>query len=244
MSKSSDTIEDIAVNTVKVAFENIDEISAKFINSGDKFPVWDGNLVVYKNKSHKKSDGVRTIPIQMKGKLSSKLDKKTIKYPVSVADLNNFKSGKGVIYFVVLISDKLKQVYYSKLLPFDLVAILNGKSNNTTINIDFDKLPDDDFEKLDICLEFLSDQEKQQVSDIISKQLTLEQLQKDSNFKNFSFGFTTSNPKQKPFGSLFDRESYIYANMLLCGSDVTIPFSKAVVASMAQNKNIKFHAMV
>ena len=44
MPMSSDTIEDVAVNAVKRAFENIDRVSAKYINSGDKCPTWDGYL--------------------------------------------------------------------------------------------------------------------------------------------------------------------------------------------------------
>ena len=107
-------MEKIATASVKTSISITDELSP-FINEGDKEPSWDGNIYIYANKD-KRKESIKKVPVQVKGKQSDDFSLDTIKYPVTVVDLENYLIDGGVVFFVVYISKDGRdtKIYYLK----------------------------------------------------------------------------------------------------------------------------------
>lgn len=59
-------IEESAINILKGALLNSPYLE-HHIESNDKTPSWDGNVIVYKSEDNKKSNIMGKVPIQVKG---------------------------------------------------------------------------------------------------------------------------------------------------------------------------------
>lgn len=93
-----------------------------FLNTGDKEPSFDGHIYIYNNDSYSK-DRIKKVAVQVKGKGVCSKPGSTIKYPVSVVDLDNYMRNGGVMFFVVYIDKNTgdtKRIYYASLLPFKI----------------------------------------------------------------------------------------------------------------------------
>ena len=88
-------LEKIATASVKTSISITDELSP-FINEGDKEPSWDGNIYIYANKD-KRKESIKKVPVQVKGKQSDDFSLDTIKYPVTVVDLENYLNDGGIV---------------------------------------------------------------------------------------------------------------------------------------------------
>ena len=106
-------LEKIATSSVAMSISATDVLSP-FINEGDKEPSWDGNVYIYSNKD-KKKEGIKKVPVQVKGKQQDDFSKEMIKYPVTVIDLENYLNDDGVVFFVVYIGKNGvdTKIYYS-----------------------------------------------------------------------------------------------------------------------------------
>lgn len=102
------------------------------INSNDKTPSWDGELMFYKDGTvdHKKEDLIGRIPLQLKGTYRDSFDGSSTKFDVSVSDINNYSNDDGVLFVVVQIKDiDNYKIFYSSLLPYDLRKIKSELKN-------------------------------------------------------------------------------------------------------------------
>lgn len=119
-------LETIATSSVKSSISVTDELSP-FINERDKEPSWDGNIYIYAN-SDKRKEGIKKVPVQVKGKQSDDFSSETVKYLVTVVDLENYLNDGGVVFFVVYISrdGRKTKIYYSCLLPVKIRNILSS----------------------------------------------------------------------------------------------------------------------
>lgn len=140
---TSKQIEELAVNAVKDYFTFSETISP-YISDNDKEPCWDGNLYLYSSKDKDNDSLLGRIPVQVKGKqwVKSLSDKKEIKYPVSLTNLKNYKRDGGIIYFVVVIKDRERTIYYAKLAPLDLKKYINIGNNQKQVSITLSVLPE------------------------------------------------------------------------------------------------------
>lgn len=209
-------IEKIAVDTISLTVSRSDFLVPDF-NSGDRGPSWDGDIEVYKTAgaNHTKNDLDIKIPIQVKGKISENLKKKTIHYPVQISDLRNYLQVGGTVYFVVYInsSGDKTQIYYASLLPFELKKILEKYGSQATRQIQLTALPKKKDEMTDIFLCFARDMKRQKAA-ISCASVTIEDLAKDGILNEISFGYTTVSRKHEmPFEHLFDHGAYIYAKL-------------------------------
>lgn len=209
-------IEKVAVNTVSLAISKSDYLVPN-VNSGDKEPSWDGDIEVYKKagSNHAKGDLDIKIPVQVKGKVSDHLRKKTINYPVQISDMQNYLRVGGTVYFVVYMdpSGEKTQIYYAPMLPFELKKILKKYGAQDTRQIQMKMLPKGKDAMTDIFLCFARDMNKQKAA-ISSESVTMEDMVKDGLLKEISIGFTTVPRKyDTPFEPLFDHGGYIYAKL-------------------------------
>ena len=107
-------VERIAVSAVTDSISKTDLLTS-FFNSGDKEPVYDGYVSIHRDKT-KKKEGLKRVPVQIKGKTDRNINQNIIRHRVDTATLDVYFHNGGVMFFVVLISkngDK-KQIYYSK----------------------------------------------------------------------------------------------------------------------------------
>ena len=174
-----------------------------FININDKEPMWDGHIYVYEDDSKTNKSFKDKIPIQVKGKVVSKIGKKDkIKYPVETVDLNKYRDNGGIMYFVVYITrkDRKTTIFYASLLPFKINDLLDKKGEQQSISIELEELPDGDEKFESICFNFIKHREMQ-LNEIKGKNPTKEKLVE--NFKKdlvFSLVY-----------SVLENEGYIYA---------------------------------
>ena len=189
-----------------------------FVNSGDKEPSFDGNIYIYDNNKYSK-DNIKRVSVQVKGKGVRSKPTATIKYPVSIVDLDNYMRNGGVMFFVVYIdrdSGDTKQIYYSALLPFKIKELMKGKTDaDKSININFSQFPTDTKDVTDLFLNFHSNAQKQ--ISFIGKELpTIEDLCKKGLLESLTFSYVSTQGKQEvtSYPKMLDgKELYLYANI-------------------------------
>ena len=207
-------IEQIATSTLALSISQTDFLSSN-INERDKEPSWDGAIYIYTDKSKRKSFLKGRVPVQVKGKLSENLNKKTITFPIDVIDLKNYLYNGGVIYFVVFISkdSSITKIYYTSLLPIKIRILLNDAGNQKTINTELNEFPAGNDEKVEIFLNFHIDQSKQ-YSFVNAKLLSLEELEKKGALESISVRYTGYGLNREKFHrALLTKEIYIYASI-------------------------------
>ena len=98
-------------------------------------------IYIYANKD-KRKESIKKVPVQVKGKQSDDFSLDTIKYPVTVVDLENYLIDGGVVFFVVYISKDGRdtKIYYSCLLPVKIRNILDRNiKKNKKLRIEFNE---------------------------------------------------------------------------------------------------------
>lgn len=113
---NSTLIERIAVQRVEDEVIENEELCPE-IPVNDKSPSFDGEILVYNSGSHKKSNLVGKVPVQVKGKHVEQLSEKIRKYSIERADLENYFKAKGVIFLLLRLQRKSRigcfiKVYY------------------------------------------------------------------------------------------------------------------------------------
>lgn len=175
------------------------------ISRNDKGLSWDGFIYLYSNKNQKKENLVCKCEIQVKGK--EKLGRSR-SYPVSIADLNNYKNNGGVIFFVIDIATE--KVFYAELLPTKIGHILQSKlkkESQKTINIKLEEFPKSPFVIENLVNQFCKDSDKQRASKgkIISLQDEVLKLNGDSCLHG-----KLNLIKEKNSIYLSDKSTYLY----------------------------------
>lgn len=226
----------MATTAITSAIAKTDRLKS-FINTEDKEPAFDGNIYIYSNDSYAKKD-LKQVAVQVKGKgTAGKTIKPTIKYPISLVDLNIYMNNGGTMFFVVYIdinTREAKQIYYSALLPMkikELLKLHDGKSD--TIKVKFKQLPTDITEITDVFLNFYSNAQKQ-ISFVGKETPTIEELEKSNRLDSISFGYIKSDGKQVSENEiprfLENKEMYVYANV----KDGFLPIPVNYYANMAK----------
>lgn len=111
------------------------KIKTSFIQKGDKYPVWDGEIIFYENKQLIKNEDILfRVPIQIKGetvKDRKQLTRKIIskKFPRKNLELFNDEDGVMLIEVKYFNKDNYK-IFYSELLPIKLKNILSQKGKS------------------------------------------------------------------------------------------------------------------
>ena len=206
-------LEKIATASVKTSISMTDVLSP-FINDGEKEPSWDGNIYIYSNKD-KKKDGIKKVPVQVKGKYNNDFSKETIKFPVAVIDLENYLNDGGVIFFVVLIGNNGldTKIYYSCRLPVKLRSILDNNIKKKKRSIELKPFPDDNLKKVSVLLNFYDHRQKQ-TSFVNSELQSLDELDKQGVLEGISLSVTNYGcSKTDTYNQLFRDDVYMYANI-------------------------------
>ena len=196
----------------------------------DKTPVWDGDIFVYKTKDRNKKNEnmIGRVPVQVKGheiKQIKDTESGVIKFRVEIADIKQYLTDGGVIYFVVYIYEDSETIFYNSLLPLDLKRLIERYKKQKSFEIRFNILPSRDQAVADIFFDFVKNREKQQGT-LISDILYTNDIEKIRNkIERFNFSYSTVEPKTSiPFRELTTRDFYLYAKPKGIGNP--IPFEK------------------
>ena len=121
-------IEEMGINQLEHLF-----LRTKFIrpvlNKMDKYPIWDGEIIVYKTQDMDKENIYFRIPVQVKSELM-KVKQDIEKYSVSLSDLEKYSTEGGVLFIKVIYDeDSDKSYFYMKnIMKGDINDILTGIS--------------------------------------------------------------------------------------------------------------------
>lgn len=104
-----------------------------YINENDKMPIWDGNLLVYRDKENLTNDNLLyPIPLQLKGEHFKKEEfPENTSYQLNKTDLEHYLRDNGVLFIKVLIKGIEKRIYINFLTKFKLKRLsenMKGKS--------------------------------------------------------------------------------------------------------------------
>ena len=156
-------IESSAAGSVKAILNDTGYIDASNIKERDKFPVWDGDLLVYSSKEHWNNESIRyKIPVQVKG-TEARIEN-SLKFKIRTNDLKKYRDDGGVIYFVVQVdknNSTNNKIFYRDLLPVNVKKILKNKTNQGSISVDIKILPEKKEELVDLIFNFGLNKEKQ-----------------------------------------------------------------------------------
>lgn len=236
---NSKRIEEVAISILKTVLLKSPYLES-YIDSNDKTPSWDGNVIVYINKNGKKDSIMGKVPIQVKGTEVNPVNKNgTITYSADVADLNNYYNDGGAIFFVIFVHIPMMsgEIYYTSLLPYDLNSIMESVKNKKTYAIQLKRFPDDSADEMtNVFMRFLSNRPKQM--SIIGKDLPSLKRLEDSGvmIESLSFGSTVVGINQDSIESyIVSHDIYLYAKIK--GSDIDIPVEKLSGTSITRQIN-------
>ena len=99
------------------------------LKSSDKYPLWDGELILYKTKNNNKVDNIEgRVPVQVKSSEKENVDFEKESYSVSRIALEKYAKEGGVLFIRVLYNNETDKygIYASLLMKGDIIEILNN----------------------------------------------------------------------------------------------------------------------
>lgn len=218
-------IEKGAIDTLRRIIRLHDKMN-EFLNSNDKEPSWDGNIVIYKNSELKAEDIEYTIQTQVKGKNDERLLKRSrITYPVEYKHLRNYFNNNGIFYFVIAISDDGEKttIFYNALTTIKLQSILKGTENkkpDQTKSIPLVRLKNDDKNELyKILMQFGHDSREVGSGELVKKSISMKDLEKIDSIR-----MTTFASNQDEFLENIN-SGEVCAFGHIASADIWVPFS-------------------
>lgn len=161
---NNNQIETKSVSYIEDILTNSDYIEPH-INTKDKMPSWDGDIILYNKKENRKDSMKGKISTQLKGHCKAiKKNNNSISELIKVSDLKNYYNDGGVMYFVVIIDNAdydNKKAYYKALTPLLIKQYLENKEKET-ISIKMDLFPKDSKEITSAIFEFYDNCKKQE----------------------------------------------------------------------------------
>lgn len=156
-------IENSAVGSVKRALNDTGYIDVSNIKEGDKFPVWDGDILVYDSDKERKNENIKyKLPVQVKG--TEARVENSLKFKIRTNDLKKYRDDCGVIYFVVQVDKNNSinnKIFYIDLLPVNIKKILKNKTSKGSISVDIKIFPEKKEELVNLIFNFGLNKEKQ-----------------------------------------------------------------------------------
>lgn len=210
--------EQIGTSAVIAAISKTKRLKA-FVNSGDKEPSFDGGIYIYDNENYSK-ENIKRVAVQVKGKGVKSKIKDTIKYPISLIDLENYQKNGGAMFFVVYFdkeSGDTRQIYYVALLPFKIQELIKNKqSDKGNLSVKLKKFPSNPKDMTEIFLNFYSNAQKQ-ISYADKETPSILELKKQGVLESISFSYISLDKTNDDILNcpkvLDGKELYLYANI-------------------------------
>ena len=218
-------IEETATTAVKMALLRCPYLES-YISENDRTPSWDGTVFVYPNKTKNINDGVRRVPVQVKG--TTKKFSQEAKHSCRVGDLRRYYEDGGCIFFLVSVDLNTgdNEIFYKSMLVFDLKQILDKAGNQKSFTISFDKFPANDSTEIAAIFFSYADNFKKQMSFINKELHSLDELQKRGvTIESLSFSASGVGLNDSNIGRFISsHDFYLYAKPK--GLDIEIPIER------------------
>lgn len=184
---------------------------APLLKKRDKFPIWDGDLMLYREGGkNKNSYLIGPVPAQVKSTCNKNIPISTVNRKINVEELKTFQKNGGIAYFVVYVHPtdfKKSKAFYSLLTPVDLVRYITMANSQKTISVDLQELKELDMQKELSFLDFFNDCNKQRnfVSPIF-----LKDIEKEIDTFKIDFSLASCKDKKDLYKYLTIHENFIY----------------------------------
>ncbi|WP_273698068.1 hypothetical protein [Selenomonas noxia] len=225
LKNNPEKIGNIAVDTLSNFLQRSEHLDPK-IQKHDKNLSWDGGIDYYIQSPFSRENFKGHVPTQVKGHIvnAMELEKEKITFSVEIGDVRNFVASRGVIFFVIYLTEIGNyidtKIYYNSLLPYDLHEILNHYSEQKTRVLEFLALPREIDDVEIIFRDFLSDQRKQSNTVIYGKT--------DKVFSAVN-QYTFSLPSKNGIPYFDERPRFIYQTLM---GSVSVPLMKGIFDTM------------
>lgn len=212
MSNKLDTTstEELGIDVLNPIF-GYSKTIAPLLKKRDKYPIWDGDLMLYKEGGKNKNQYlIGPVPAQVKSTCNKNIPNSTFKRKIKVEELKTFQKNGGIAYFVVYVHPtdfKKSKAFYSLLTPVDLVRYITMTNSQKTISVDLQELKGLDMQKELSFLDFFNDCNKQRnfVSPIF-----LKDIEKEIDSFKIDFSLASCKDKIDLFKYLTKHENFIY----------------------------------
>ena len=138
---NSSVIENVGISYLNIFLSKTKYI-LPIINRMEKYPMWDGELLLYKSDKKINSDLICRVPVQVKSEETSKPDiikSNTAKYSVDKNCLIRYADDGGVLFIKIVYDvNGNHKIYMNLLLKADIIELINKSKPNSktkTINI-------------------------------------------------------------------------------------------------------------
>lgn len=218
-------IEKGAIDTLRRIVRLHDKMD-EFLNSNDKEPSWDGNILIYKNSDLKAENVEYIIPTQVKGKNNETLLKRNrITYSVEYKHLRNYFNNNGIFYVVIAISDDGERttIFYNALTTIKLQSILKGTENkkpDQTKSIPLVRLKNNDKNELyKILMQFGHDSREVGSGELVKKSISMKDLEKIDSIRMTTF----ASSQDEFLENINSGEVCAFGH--IASADIWVPFS-------------------
>jgi hypothetical protein len=159
----------IGVIAVAQEIANHDLLCAKLEDEGT-YPIFDGEIIVYRNKEQRNEDFVGRVPVQIKGKEVRYFSKDRCSYrPVTKSDLMAYSEESGIIFFVVEVLKNKRptktKIFLKQLLSYD-IDYLKKRIKKNSGAMELVSLDKSDLTL--ICQNFIRDRKRQKHGEVKS----------------------------------------------------------------------------
>ena len=212
------------IDTTIIEMSAVNKLEASLLSTGmivpniskaDKVPSWDGEILLYKTKEDlSKGNLSGIIPVQIKGTMVERFEKKKAVFQADVRDLRNYYNDNGAMFFLVQLKDfDTYKIYYTSLLPFDLRRLLEQAEGQKTKQITLELFP---HKYRDGVVRVVSDFiiNKNKRAQLLPNVRSLEDLKKskmDVEKLEFSVPHFGVKNEDEMFSEIFARPIYVYA---------------------------------
>lgn len=176
-------IEEIGVTELKRFFQKTKMIRP-IIKTVDKYPIWDGELIIYNDQNYNKDNIKFRIPVQVKAELLKQEKKSKETYSINVSDLEKYSTEGGVLFIKVIYNeDKDESYFYMKnIMKGDIYDIIrNNKKGNVSKTIELKEIVHSDI--IPLCMNFNLHRELQMQIPLI----TFEKINNNEAIHTFGY---------------------------------------------------------
>ncbi len=209
-------IETLAVNAIRDRIVMSDYLDQS-IADNDKEPSFDGFVYLYSQKGKKKENQIGRIPVQVKGTQRKLAEQQSgiLMYPVGIADLRNYLSEGGAVYFVVHISrdGQVRRIFYNDLLPIKIMKELAQKQNHKTVNLKFKIFPTEPDRIRALFVLFDDHRKKQAILNDLKEIPSVDELQKKGNLREINLTVAGSGAYKNHVDAFLNEDIYVYAKL-------------------------------
>jgi len=153
MIMNATQIEEMGINQLEHLFLRT-KLTRPVLKKIDKYPIWDGEIIVYKSQNMDKENISFRIPVQVKSELI-KVKQNTEKYSVSLSDLEKYSTEGGVLFIKVIYDEENDKSYFymKNIMKGEIVEIIeNATKNQKTKQIELNEVSIDDI--IPLCKNF------------------------------------------------------------------------------------------